>query len=429
MMNQQQAIQYIWSRKRGDHKKDNSRMVKLMDRLGNPQNLVPMVHVSGTNGKGSCCSMVASALVKAGYKVGLTISPFVTEFSERIQINGQMIPGDQLGALTQQVKEQVDILEQEGEYCKQFEIITAVAFLYFAKQHCDIAVIEVGMGGLYDSTNVFSHPVVCAIQSISLEHTAYLGDTISKIAAHKAGIIKPGCPVVCYAKQPPQAWQVISQRAAECSAPLVVPNLDQLQVKQVTYSHCDFCYRGVDYHIGFGGMHQVYNALTAIEVLQQIADAGFCVFQQAICQGLASAHMAARTEVLHQDPLVLVDGAHNPDGALQLSRAVALVPGKKLGVVGTLQDKDTATMASILGPCFDQMIVIPPRDIHATGAEQLVQLFSAHCPQVMSAPSVAQAAKMGVQICQSQHMSMIVCGSLYLASQFRSEFLHLFDKK
>ena len=240
--------------------KDNSRMIKLMERLGNPQEKISMVHVAGTNGKGSCCSMVACALMEAGYKVGLTISPFVTEFSERIQVNGKMISGSDLSALTCRVKKEVEALEQQGEYCKQFEIITAIAFLYFVQQQCDIAVIEVGMGGLYDSTNVFSHPVVCAIQSISLEHTAYLGSTIQQIAAHKAGIIKPGCPVVCYAAQNPVAKQVIADKAQDCGADLIVPNLNQLKIEKISYNSCDFVYDNVPYHILFGGEHQVYTA-------------------------------------------------------------------------------------------------------------------------------------------------------------------------
>jgi len=412
-----QAIDYILNRKRGGPKPGLSRMQMLMHRLGDPQDKLKCIHVSGTNGKGSCCSLTASVLQAAGYRVGLTISPFVLEFRERIQINGQMISFDDLGDIVGEIAAICDEMDKIDMYCNQFEIITAAAFVYFYRNGCDYAVLEVGLGGRFDATNVITDPLVCAIMSISLDHTQLLGDTVDKIAWEKAGIIKPHCPVVCYPLQEDAALQVIKSTAAEIGAPLILPQTSALAEVDAQIDGCSFIYKEERYRTPLGGMHQVYNAVTVLEVVAALRSRGVTIPDSALHDGLSGAFFPARIEVMHRDPLVIIDGAHNPSGADALSRALDLIPGGKVGIIGLLSDKDSTNMAITLGPKFEKLYLVTPQNYRAKQASSLACDFLPYCGDVTVCDTLQQAVDMSLAV--QGDRALVICGSLYLASDAR----------
>lgn len=416
-MTGQQAVDYILNRRRGGPKPGLSRMQMLMEKLGNPQEKLKCIHVSGTNGKGSCCTLVSSVLRAAGYKVGLTISPFVLEFRERIQIGGEMIPDDTLGDIVAEIKSICDKMDEQDMYCNQFEIITAAAFVYFYRSGCDYAVLEVGLGGSFDATNVITAPLVCAVMSISLDHTQLLGDTVGQIAGEKAGIIKPGRPVVCYPVQEQDALQVIKGRADEISAPFIYPDVDSLQDVCPAIDGCRFLYKGKRYHTPLGGLHQVYNCITALEVIFALQKMGVAIDDQAVQRGISGAFFPARIEIIHRDPLVIIDGAHNPSGANALSAALELLPGEKIGIIGLLSDKDSIGMARTLGGHFAQLFLVTPQNSRAKQASDLAADFLPYCSNVTVCDTLEIAVDMALT-CQGDR-ALVICGSLYLASDAR----------
>ena len=230
-MTYEEVLQFIFFRPRlGRHKPGTQRMEKLLRQLGNPQKKLKFVHIAGTNGKGSVTAMTANCLKLAGYKTGHFISPFVLEFRERIQIDGEMIPKEKLIEYADRVKKIVDEMDGQNEIINSFEIDTAIGFLWFAEEHCDIVCLEVGLGGLYDATNVINIPLVTAITSISLDHTNLLGDTTAKIAWEKCGVIKSGSVVVTYPTQDRDALAVIMERCAAMQVPLIVPAMGGVTV-------------------------------------------------------------------------------------------------------------------------------------------------------------------------------------------------------
>ena len=221
-MNYTGSVEYIHSLLRFGIKPGLERISELLSLLGNPQEKVKAIHIAGTNGKGSTSTMTANILKNAGYRTGLFTSPYVINFRERIRINGEMIPEDALAETVSRVKEKIDILNEQGTEITEFEAITAAAYLYFAEEGCDFAVMETGLGGRFDATNVITKPAICIITSISFDHTDILGDSLEKIAFEKCGIIKRNCPVVTSENQSSEAMQVIKKTCEEKSSPLFI---------------------------------------------------------------------------------------------------------------------------------------------------------------------------------------------------------------
>lgn len=319
---------------------------ELLERLGRPQDGLRIVHVAGTNGKGSTSAFIAGILQAAGYKTGLFTSPYILRFNERVQVNRRDISDKDLYEDACRVR---DIAEAMDERPTAFELITAVALVHFARVGCDAAVLEVGLGGRLDSTNVVD-PVACAITPISLDHTHVLGNTIEKVAHEKAGIIKPGVPVVC-AAQTDEAALVIRDRAREVGAPLTVPRFGRIHA-HAEGLHQVFSYDGLtDVRLRLAGVYQPSNAVVAIEVARLLRTRGFDISDAAIKQGLEATRWPGRFEVVGEAPVVIVDGGHNPQGARALASSLReyFPQGGVTFAMSVLRDKDYRTMlASVL---------------------------------------------------------------------------------
>ena len=262
-MTEQDAIDYIENYTWSSTRLGLERTVELLRRLGDPQKELKFIHVTGSNGKGSTCAMLASIMRQAGYKTGLYTSPYIQEFRERIQINGEYISGADLAALTELVRDQAEAMD---DHPSQFELVTALAIEYFRRQKCDIVVLEVGMGGALDATNAIDAPEVAVITNIGLEHTEYLGDTLEAITAVKAGIIKPGCSAVCYDGEK-VVTEVVRGVCAEKNVPLKCVDFSELRLIEESLDGQRFVYRGEEYFIPLLGRHQMYNTATVLDVV------------------------------------------------------------------------------------------------------------------------------------------------------------------
>jgi dihydrofolate synthase/folylpolyglutamate synthase len=399
-------------------------MTELLSRLGNPQSGLNCIHVAGTNGKGTTCTLVASVLMAAGYRTGLYLSPHVCDFRERIQLCGKMIPRAELVSAAGRVFAQADAMQAEGKQLTEFELITAVALLWFSEQHCDAVVLEVGLGGRFDATNVIEHPLVSAIASISLDHTEILGDTLGKIAGEKCGILKPGCPAVCSPGEPLEALEVIRRTARERGCPLTEASLSQVKVVRCDLSGTELQYNGQTLLLPFLGAHQVSNAALTLAILEILRGEGWTVSPEAFRQGFASACLPARLEVLSVEPPILLDGAHNPGGTAALADAIRrYLPGRTItAVMGMMADKDTVSAAENLRGLFSRVIAVAPPSPRAMDAKSFADLWRRAGTDAEPAESTEKALQLAFSGLRPDK-ALVVCGSLYLAGEARSLLL------
>lgn len=409
-----------------------ARMQNLCDHLGNPEKDLQCIHIAGTNGKGSLAAMTSSILTAAGYKTGLTISPYVVDFRERFQIDGEMIPPRTLANLTEKVLDAIDAIEAEGgEKPVEFEAVTALAFLWFAREKCDLVVLETGLGGRCDATNVVPHKLVAAITKIGYDHMEVLGDTLDKIAAEKAGIIKEGTVVVNYPDQPAEAMGPILTAAAEAHTSIITPDKDDLTLLRGKRLENRIDYGGYRAALGLPGTHQANHAAMAVEIALALwREFGYDISDDAILQGLADARMPARIEVLRRHPLLLLDGCHNPDGAKMLAATLTRADFEEnlVGVLGVLADKDYKDMLSDLAPCFAKIYTVTPNCPRALSAEELQKEARFHT-DAEAADSVADAIRKAVDYADENNLAgVVVCGSLYLAAEARPLLLKEAEK-
>ncbi|MDP2891688.1 MAG: Mur ligase family protein, partial [Bacillota bacterium] len=280
---------------------------RLCELIGNPQDKLRFIHVAGTNGKGSTSAMLASVLHAAGYKTGLFLSPYMDDYCDSIQINGVFMSHDEFAGAVSAVKEQVEKLAQNGEHATEFEILTAIAFLWFYQSGCDIAVLEAGLGGRLDATNIIKNPLVSVITAISFDHMAYLGNTIEEIAREKCGIIKPGGVTVSYPLQYEGALAVIKEYASKKNNLLLIPDADAVDIEKAGLNGTDISYKGSKFHIPLSGRHQIYNALSAVEAIFALCDFfGFAISRSDIKKGIENTVIPARQEVLCRHPLIIL---------------------------------------------------------------------------------------------------------------------------
>lgn len=411
-MNYRQALEYIDSFLVFGSKPGLKRIRNLMKLLGNVQNKLKYIHVAGTNGKGSVCAYTASALTAAGLNTGMFVSPYVYDYSERFQINGEPIPHDELCKIVSEVKSVIDGIDDEF-MPTEFEVVTAIGLLWFYRRKCDVVVLEVGLGGLYDSTNIINTPLCSVICSISLDHTAILGDTVELIAEQKAGIIKPNGKTVMYPIGQSGALDVIANTARDMNNELIVPNTDKLKIIGNDMHGTTAEYDGLHFTTGIAGDVQVYNAITAIEAVR----AAFPnVSDKAIASGIAAAKMPARCEIIEQSRPIILDGAHNPDGVLTLKNYLTdFIKPPITAIIGMMRDKDVDTVLSELAPCFSKIITVTVDNPRSMTAVQLAEIAKKYCDNVVAAESVAKSAEMG--LCAGG--PLVVCGSFYLMSQIR----------
>ena len=432
-MTTQQAIEALHALPRmGQGAPGLARMQNLCDHLGNPEKELQCIHIAGTNGKGSLAAMTSSILTAAGYKTGLTISPYVVDFRERFQIDGEMIPPRTLANLTEKVLDAIDAIEAEGgEKPVEFEAVTALAFLWCAREKCDLVVLETGLGGRCDATNVVPHKLVAAITKIGYDHMEVLGDTLDKIAAEKAGIIKEGTVVVNYPDQPAEAMGPILTAAAEAHTSIITPDKDDLTLLRGKRLENRIDYGGYRAALGLPGTHQANHAAMAVEIALALwREFGYDISDDAILQGLADARMPARIEVLRRHPLLLLDGCHNPDGAKMLAATLTRADFEEnlVGVLGVLADKDYKDMLSDLAPCFAKVYTVTPNCPRALSAEELQKEARFHT-DAEAADSVADAIRKAVDYADENNLAgVVVCGSLYLAAEARPLLLKEAEK-
>ncbi len=417
-MNYQQALEYTQSLKRLGKTPGLACLSRVMNWLGNPQETLKAVHVAGTNGKGSVCAMTASVLQQAGYKVGLFTSPYLVDFRERFQVNGEYISEGAYASHCRKVKEAVDSL---GEDLSQFAFITAVAFCYFAQEQCDLVVLETGLGGRLDATNLISHPLVTAITNISLDHTELLGNSVGEIMREKCGIMKENGVTVLSLGQEVEALAVAMETAAQTGNRLIVPNAAALQVKEVSAKGTTFSYGDEEYTLSLLGEYQPINAVTALEILNVLGEKGYGVTKPAVKRGLANARHLGRCQILRQNPLVLLDGAHNPDGAKALAKTLDefLQDKKAIGICGVMSDKAATDLRDEIAPYLKTLVAVTPNSPRSLEAEDLAKLFEERCET-----QTALVNEELIAFIKSQTKPVVIFGSLYLAG----EFLGLWEK-
>lgn len=432
-MTTQQAIEALHALPRlGGGKPGLDRMQNLLAHLGRPEKELQCIHIAGTNGKGSLAVMTASILTAAGYKTGLTVSPYVVDFRERFQIDGEMIPPRTLASLAGKVLDAVEQIRQEGgEPPVQFEAVTALALLWFAREKCDLVVLETGLGGRFDATNAVAHTLVAAITRIGYDHRELLGDTLDQIAAEKAGIIKEGCTVVCYPDQPAEAMGPILTAAAEAHTSIITPEAEDIRCLPGKRLENRVDYGGYQVALGLPGAHQANHAAMAVEIALALwREYGYEISDDAILQGLAAARIPARIEILRRRPLLLLDGCHNPDGARALAETLAKAQYEEnlVGVFGMLADKDYKTMLEALAPAFAKAYTVTPDCPRALSGVDLQKEARFHM-DAEAAPGVPEALRAAVRYAEEHNLAgVVVCGSLYLAAEARPWLLKEAEK-
>jgi len=400
---------------------DLTRIQKLCDLLHNPEKKLQFVHIAGTNGKGSTSVFLANILMQAGYKTGLFTSPFIYSFNERIQLDGVPIGDARLLSVMEEVVRATDQMMQEGyEHPTEFELVTAAAFLYFKEERCDVVVLEVGLGGILDATNVIQSPLLSVITSISYDHTEYLGDTLAEIAKNKCGIIKKGCPIVSYPYQKEEALSVIFKTAKENDAPLTVCETETLHDVRISLLGNTFTYCGTEYQTGLVGEFQVYNAITAINAAEQLDKKDLIISRENIKNGLRQAKWPARFEVLHEGPIVIADGSHNADGMRAFVETARTCMDQKriLCIFGMLRDKEYARCLKLLSEITDTVIVTEVDNPRKETADNLATCAKKYFPCVLKKEENQDAVFAALDMADKDDI-VIALGSLYMMKNIK----------
>lgn len=391
---------------------DNMR--ELMKRLGNPQDHLKYVHVAGTNGKGSTIAFLYSVLSGAGYCVGRYISPTLYSYRERIEMQKERITREEFARFMTLVAQTADEMTREGlPHPTSFEMETAVAFLFFEYKKCDLVLLEVGMGGNLDATNIIHNTLLAVLVSISMDHMSFLGNTLAEIAEKKAGIIKSGCHVVT-TRQKPQAEEVILKTAEACHVPCTVADAQDAQIVQESCLGQIICYQGEEYEIPLAGVYQKENAVLALNALKILNDLGFPTSAAQRKQGLKMASWKGRFTVLCQKPLFVVDGAHNPGAADMLAASIEhYFKGKRLiYIMGVFGDKDYESVIKKTVPYAEKILTIQtPDNVRALPAEELAETVRKYHPDVQAQASVEAAVKKAFSLAKEQDV-ILAFGSL-----------------
>ena len=426
-MDYKESLKYIEETHKFGIRLGLDNMSKLLELLGNPQDKLNIIHVAGTNGKGSTCSFITSILKEAGYKVGLYTSPYLETFTERIRINGENIPEKDVARIVTLIKEKIEQMVSEGySYPTEFEIVTTMAFYYYYEQGVDFVALEVGLGGRYDATNIIKKSDLSVITSISLDHVGILGDTVAKIAYEKAGIIKENGVVVVY-DQSDEAKNVIKDICKEKNAKYIEVKFDDINIKKSNINSQVFdCtiigQRYEDLEIQLIGDHQVNNsvlALSAIEILNQLKHLN--INKDDIRRGLINTRWPGRIEKILDRPTFIIDGAHNEDGARSLAKAIEKnFKGKKVTLlIGMLEDKDIDAVLEILMPYFDKVITTTPDNDRAMNCEILKEKISKYVDNVISKENIEEAVNYTLKNAKEDDI-IISAGSLYMIGIVRT---------
>lgn len=424
-MNYNEAIEYIHGTHKFGRKLGLNNIAKLLELMGNPHRNLKYIHVAGTNGKGSTCSFITNILIEERYKVGFFSSPFLQVFNERIRLNGKNISDENLAIITTFVKEKVEIMLENGfDHPTEFEIVTAIAFEYYKREKVDIVVLEVGMGGRLDSTNVIEDPLCSVITTIALDHTEYLGSTISDIAYEKAGIIKDNRLVITYSQER-KAEEVIESVAKEKNAKLMKVNFNSIKIIKESIAGTKFKYNGNIYSISLIGKHQIKNAILAINVVKELSKCNLLkVNEKNILKGLRNTRWPGRGEILSKNPLVIIDGAHNLQGVISLVDIIKhLLKNKRIiGVLGILEDKDIEGILKITIPLLDEIIVTEPNSNRKINYKKLIEQIEKYNKAASGFKKISEAINEAKKMANSDDV-ILIFGSLYMIGEVRSMFV------
>lgn len=426
-MNYNEALQFIHESHKFGMRLGLDNIKKLLELLGDPQNNLKIIHVAGTNGKGSTCSFISSILKESGYKVGLYTSPFLETFTERIRVNGENIREEEVGKIVSLIKEKIEIMVSEGySYPTEFEIVTAMAFYYYNQEKVDFVALEVGLGGRYDATNVIDKPVVSAITSISLDHTGILGDTLAKIAFEKGGIIKEDCPTIVYPQQE-EASEVIKNICAEKKSKYIECDFKNIEIKSSNINsqiyNCNINGKELrDLEIKLIGDHQIKNSIVALNVIEYLNDIKITnISEENIRKGLLETKWPGRIEKISENPMFIIDGAHNEEGAKSLANSIDkyFENKNKILVIGMLEDKDIDSVLDLLIPKFNNVITTTPDNPRAIDANKLKEKIERYNIEVTCKPNIKEAVDYALEISNKDDV-IISAGSLYMIGNVRT---------
>lgn len=426
-----QAMEYIEDSAKFSMKLGLSRTEKILEFLGEPHKKLKCVHIAGTNGKGSTTAMISNVLIEAGYKVGMYTSPYIEEFEERIQIDNKNIDkGNLARAVTKVAKAVEKVLELGYDNPTQFEIITCAGLLYFYEQDVDFAVIEVGLGGRLDSTNVIN-PILSIITSISYDHMNILGDTLSKIASEKAGIIKENVPVILY-PQSDEAERVIENICYEKKSKLIKVPSDCVEFKKCEDVLVSGKAKRVQniivntdlwtYNIKLAllGKHQLLNCATVIYAIEELKKLGVKINREAVIRALSKVEWIGRFETLNTEPLVVIDGAHNIDGIKKLKESLEtyLEYNDIVLILGILADKQVEDMIKVIGPIAKKVICVTPHSERAELADELKKVVVKYNSNCEAIEDYKSAYEVGISYCNKDDL-LLISGSLYMVGDMR----------
>lgn len=424
-MDYKQAMDYIENTAKFGTNKGLERTKKILELLENPHKDLKCIHIAGTNGKGSTTAMLTEILMESGYKVGMYTSPFIEEFEERIQINNVNIPKGRLCEIVEKIKAAVDkICELGYEAPTEFEIITCIMFIYFKEEKVDYAVIEVGLGGRIDTTNVIQ-PLISIITSISYDHMKILGNTLDEIAYEKAGIIKEKTPVILY-PQEEEAKLCIEKIAREKQSPIIYVRKENSMIKEKLYN---VPYQEIiintnkdnyEIHLSLLGVHQLLNCSVVINAVEELQNIGVYIEKEYIIEGLKKVKWPGRLEMLKSKPMVVIDGAHNIDGITSLKNSINTYfkYNKLVLIMGILSDKQVENMVKIITPEASNIITVTPPSYRAENSSELVEIIKKYNPNCEAIENYKEAYEKALSYADEDDL-VLICGSLYMIGEMR----------
>lgn len=421
-MEEKLALEYLEAFNGGGIRLGLENITLLMQRLGNPEDKLQIIHIGGTNGKGSTSAFISNALKENGYKVGCFNSPYLVTPRENIRINNEDINETDFLACVKKVTKVGAMLREEGHEPSYFEIMVGVAFTYFYEQKVDFVVLEVGLGGALDGTNVIKKSLVSVITKISIDHKDFLGDTLTSIAEQKAGIIKENGLVVTGAQED-EVMEVLEEVCKLKKAKLIVAPCDKVKVTSVSEKGTSFVVNDIPYEIGLIGAHQAYNCTIALEVLEMLKEYGTPIGEAQVKKALLETRWEGRFEKIGEEPLFFIDGAHNVDGIMALKDTIkALTKRYTIGIVGMLKDKEVEEMLEIIMPCFEALIVTVPHNPRAMAAQCLGDKIRSYNKEVYIVNDIHEAKAKALEVAGLHKNSQIIgFGSLYMIGELRGE--------
>ena len=429
-MTYDEALDFIYSRRKFQKSSGHERIRRLLELSDNPHKKLHFIHVVGTNGKGSVSTALSCILQDAGYTVGLFTSPFVIEFGERIKVNGEFIPKSAVASITSMLKENILLMEKEELFPTVFEVTTALAMVYFYEMNCDAVILEAGIGGKRDSTNVIGTPSLAVITSVSLDHTDVLGETVGEIAKEKCGIIKGGCPVVAYpfenaglpfTAQNEEAARVIEAECKEKGSPLFVPDADKIRLLKSGAEGNELYFDSLHLKTGMCGQFQIANIVTAAKAARVLGERSFMISDENIENGIRSFFIPGRFECVSENPLVILDAGHNEGAMKEIAATLSASKKKAVAICAFMKDKDYLPALKLLSACCEEIVFTQVDPIRGEDPRILCQKAKNYFENVSFFTAADEAYKAAYGKIPKDG-ALIVCGSFYLVSDIRKNY-------